>query len=87
MSPSTDDLRQLLRRDEYSRSSGYDPRWILDNQMGLNPLWLIEWICITGPHPRDRQPRAQASLLNDLVVLLEDTRRFSTHFMLLAEKR
>lgn len=35
----------LLSRPEYPRSNKYDPQWILDNQMGLNPLWLTEWIC------------------------------------------
>ncbi len=39
------------------------------------------------PHPRDRKDRWQACLLNNMIVLLEDTQRFSTHFMLLAEKR
>src|SRR5205085_559968 len=25
--------------------SAYDPRWIIDNQMGPHPLWLMEWLC------------------------------------------
>ncbi len=45
MPASHDELRQLLWRDEYPRSGTYDPQWILDNQMGLNPLWLTEWLC------------------------------------------
>jgi hypothetical protein len=42
---SSDKLKELLSRDEYPRSGKYDPRWILDNQMGLHPLWLSEWLC------------------------------------------
>jgi SAM-dependent methyltransferase len=35
---------KLLARPEFPRASGYDPRWIIDNQMGLNALWLTEWL-------------------------------------------
>lgn len=28
--------------DRYPRSSQYDPRWLLDPDMGPNPLWLLE---------------------------------------------
>jgi SAM-dependent methyltransferase len=38
-------LKQLLSRNEFPLSSQYDPQWILENQMGLNPLWLTEWLC------------------------------------------
>ncbi|MCD6518493.1 MAG: class I SAM-dependent methyltransferase, partial [Anaerolineae bacterium] len=38
-------LRVLLTRREFPRSSKYDPRWILENQMGPHPLWLTEWLC------------------------------------------
>jgi SAM-dependent methyltransferase len=31
-----------LRHPRYRRSNRYDPQWVLDNQMGPNPLWLIE---------------------------------------------
>ncbi|HNS52128.1 MAG TPA: methyltransferase domain-containing protein [Anaerolineae bacterium] len=34
-----------LSHERFPRSSRYDPKWILDNQMGLNPLWLTEWVC------------------------------------------
>jgi len=45
MPVSGDELKQLLSRDEFPRSGRYDPKWILDNQMGPNPLWLTEWLC------------------------------------------
>ncbi|QFY09179.1 methyltransferase domain-containing protein [Nonomuraea phyllanthi] len=32
----------LIRPGRYPRSSGYDPRWLLDLDMGPNPLWLLE---------------------------------------------
>ncbi len=31
-----------LHHPRYVRSNNYDPQWVLDNQMGPNPLWLIE---------------------------------------------
>ena len=34
-----------LSNDRFPRSNSYDPKWILDNQMGINPLWLTEWVC------------------------------------------
>ena len=34
-----------LRDERFPRSNRYDPHWILENQMGLNPLWLTEWVC------------------------------------------
>lgn len=34
-----------LHRAEFPRSGQYDPRWLLENQMGLNALWLTEWLC------------------------------------------
>jgi len=33
-----------LYRNKFPRSNGYDPAWVMDNQMGPNALWLIEWI-------------------------------------------
>jgi cyclopropane fatty-acyl-phospholipid synthase-like methyltransferase len=45
MPVSAEELKQALSRAEYPRSGEYDPKWILDNQMGLNPLWLSEWLC------------------------------------------
>lgn len=32
----------LIRPDRYPRSAGYAPRWVLDLDMGPNPLWLLE---------------------------------------------
>jgi SAM-dependent methyltransferase len=49
MSPSTDQLKTMLMRSEYPRSGRYDPHWILKNQMGLNPLWLTEWLVMKMP--------------------------------------
>ncbi len=34
-----------MRNDQFPRSNNYDLKWIIDNQMGLNPLWLTEWAC------------------------------------------
>jgi SAM-dependent methyltransferase len=31
-----------LHHPRYPRSNGYDPQWVIENQMGPNPLWLIE---------------------------------------------
>ncbi|MFI5911958.1 SAM-dependent methyltransferase [Dactylosporangium sp. NPDC051541] len=33
---------ELIRPDRYPRSSRYDPAWLLDLDMGPNPLWLLE---------------------------------------------
>ncbi len=38
-------LANLLRSEKFPRSNKYEPEWILANQMGLNPLWLTEWLC------------------------------------------
>lgn len=35
----------LMLRHEFPLSSKYDPQWIIENQMGLNALWLTEWLC------------------------------------------
>jgi len=39
------DLRELLHNDDFPLSAKYDPRWVLENQMGPHPLWLTEWLC------------------------------------------
>jgi cyclopropane fatty-acyl-phospholipid synthase-like methyltransferase len=36
-----------MSRPEFPRSSRYDASWVLDNQMGPNALWLVEWLCST----------------------------------------
>ncbi len=35
-------VNDLVRPDRYPRSSQYDPAWLLDLDMGPNPLWLLE---------------------------------------------
>jgi SAM-dependent methyltransferase len=35
----------LLIKPEFPRSAKYDPDWMMDNQMGPNALWLMEWLC------------------------------------------
>jgi SAM-dependent methyltransferase len=34
-----------LYRPEFPRSNTYDADWVMDNQMGPNALWLLEWLC------------------------------------------
>jgi len=41
---STNDLTDRLTQPRYPRSSRYDVRWIIENQMGPNALWLLEWL-------------------------------------------
>ena len=43
----TDDLRRRLHRLRFPRSAGYDPQWMIENWMGPNALWLLEWLCPT----------------------------------------
>jgi SAM-dependent methyltransferase len=43
--PMTDEVTQLLDKPEFPRSKGYDAEWMLDNQMGPNAVWLMEWLC------------------------------------------
>jgi len=33
-----------LNRPEFPRSNTYDPAWMLENQMGPNAVWLMEWL-------------------------------------------
>lgn len=35
----------LLRNDRFPLASKYDPQWVIENQMGPNALWLMEWLC------------------------------------------
>lgn len=39
------DAATLLKKPEFPRSSAYDPAWMLQNQMGPNAVWLVEWLC------------------------------------------
>ncbi|GKQ41587.1 cyclopropane-fatty-acyl-phospholipid synthase family protein [Streptomyces sp. A012304] len=41
---SNEDLTQRLTLAHYPRSNGYDARWMIENHMGPNPLWLLEWL-------------------------------------------
>jgi SAM-dependent methyltransferase len=38
----SDQLREMLTLDHYPRAAGYDPAWMIENQMGPNALWLAE---------------------------------------------
>ena len=39
----------ILESKMFPSSNKYDPQWIIKNQMGLNPLWLTEWLCEKMP--------------------------------------
>jgi hypothetical protein len=43
--PMEEGLDRALFRDEFPRSGRYDARWVIENQMGLNPFWLTECGC------------------------------------------
>ena len=47
--PKSDHLKDVLNSKRFHRSNEYDPQWIITNQMGLNPLWLTEWLCESVP--------------------------------------
>jgi SAM-dependent methyltransferase len=40
-----ENVNKLLARPEFPRASQYDAGWVIENQMGLNALWLTEWLC------------------------------------------
>lgn len=40
-----EDVRALLNKPEFPRSSAYDADWMLDHQMGPSAVWLVEWLC------------------------------------------
>lgn len=44
---SNDPLTDRLNHPAYPRSSQYDARWTVENQMGPHALWLLEWL---APH-------------------------------------
>jgi len=46
--PDTD-LETLVRNKRYPRSAGYAARWMLDGNMGPNPLWLAESLSSVMP--------------------------------------
>ncbi len=37
-------VTKLSLQHGFNRSAQYDPRWMFDNSMGPNPLWLVEWL-------------------------------------------
>jgi len=39
-----DNLTDRLTHPRYPRSSRYDARWCVENQMGPHALWLLEWL-------------------------------------------
>ena len=41
---TNDDLTDRLTHPRWSRSSRYDARWTVENQMGPHALWLLEWL-------------------------------------------
>lgn len=52
--PANDPLARL-KLDHYPRSQGYDPAWVVDNNMGPNPLWLMESLTnVLVPEGRER---------------------------------
>ncbi|MFD4995704.1 methyltransferase domain-containing protein [Streptomyces buecherae] len=51
-------VNDLVRPDRYPRSAAYDPAWLLDLDMGPNPLWLLEDLA------RDLDPRPGARVLD-----------------------
>ncbi|MCM1971702.1 MULTISPECIES: methyltransferase domain-containing protein [unclassified Streptomyces] len=46
ITPSASDqaLTERLTHARYPRSNAYDARWVVENQMGPNALWLLEWL-------------------------------------------
>ncbi|MFD7695925.1 methyltransferase domain-containing protein [Streptomyces sp. NPDC059805] len=44
MDSSSEHLAGRLTHPRYTRANHYDPRWVVDNQMGPNALWLLEWL-------------------------------------------
>lgn len=46
------DVSSNLNRPEFPRSNTYDPTWMLENQMGPNAVWLMEWLTDALPLER-----------------------------------
>jgi SAM-dependent methyltransferase len=44
VSGNNPELAQLLHRDDFPLSNKYAPRWVVENEMGPNALWLTEWL-------------------------------------------
>jgi cyclopropane fatty-acyl-phospholipid synthase-like methyltransferase len=45
MKISDDELERRLACERFPRSSRYPAKWVLENEMGPNALWLTEWLC------------------------------------------
>ena len=45
MSSNEKILKAYIEQQEFPLASQYDPLWIIENQMGLNPILLTEWLC------------------------------------------
>ena len=45
MSLIKEQLAEMLKNERFPLSSKYDSEWVVENQMGLNALWLTEWLC------------------------------------------
>jgi SAM-dependent methyltransferase len=43
--PTDQDLQRLFDNPRFARASRYPARWVAENQMGPNVLWLTEWLC------------------------------------------
>jgi SAM-dependent methyltransferase len=37
-------IGRLPANERFPRASRYEPAWVLDGNMGPNPLWLLEWL-------------------------------------------
>jgi len=45
MNLTKEQLATMLYVEQFPLSSKYDPRWVLENEMGPNALWLTEALC------------------------------------------
>jgi cyclopropane fatty-acyl-phospholipid synthase-like methyltransferase len=50
--PVMTDATSLLNRPEFPLSARYDADWMLENQMGPNAVWLVEWLMSAMPLER-----------------------------------
>lgn len=49
MNVTDDELQQKLTLARYPRSGRYSARWLMDNNMGPNPIWLAEALAEVMP--------------------------------------
>ena len=45
MSHRDTQLNEMLQNQQFPLSAKYDPRWIMENEMGPHVLWLTESLC------------------------------------------